>query len=266
MDQHRPDQPGGPGMEHDLGRVRSYDEAPPRRAGESGLPGMSPDPTAGMPLGHTGPALRPAGSDAGEREVRGTRAARELGQQARREGSRLAHEARGRAESALREGKDRFAEQVDVIGRALDDAANRLEVEQRGTASYAGQAAKQIHSVAEYLRDSDPRRMMRDIEGFARRRPEIFIGGMLVAGILLARFLRSSSPEDEYQDRHEGYGEGRGRINPSFERDRMGTEREGAGGLAGAGGGVPPTSWSANPYTTDPRVGRRGFEGDSGGA
>jgi hypothetical protein len=36
------------------------------------------------------------------------------------------------------------------------------------------------------------------VEGFARRQPELFFGGMFLAGLAVARFLKASQPRPDY--------------------------------------------------------------------
>jgi hypothetical protein len=75
-----------------------------------------------------------------------------------------------------------------------------------------------------------------DAETFARRHPDLFLGGTFVAGLLLARFLKSSTPE--WREREER-GE-RGPWRPPYSGDDRdtaagrGTERYGSP-YAGAG-------------------------------
>jgi len=65
------------------------------------------------------------------------------------------------------------------------------------TARYTGTAANQIEKVASYFERKDLRAMMRDAEGFARRNPAIFLGAAFGLGMLAARFLKSSAPDNE---------------------------------------------------------------------
>jgi hypothetical protein len=48
--------------------------------------------------------------------------------------------------------------------------------------------------VARYLREKDLQGLTRDTETFARRHPELFLGGAFLAGMLAARFVKSSRP------------------------------------------------------------------------
>ena len=48
-----------------------------------------------------------------------------------------------------------------------------------------------------YLRERDLEGLLEDVEQFARRRPEVFLAGTFLAGLLLARFLKSSGERAE---------------------------------------------------------------------
>jgi hypothetical protein len=64
------------------------------------------------------------------------------------------------------------------------------------TARYSGTAANQIEKVASYFERKDLKAMMRDTEAFARRNPAIFLGAAFALGMVAARFLKSSAPDD----------------------------------------------------------------------
>jgi len=79
----------------------------------------------------------------------------------------------------------------------LREAGRKLnEGEQSGDfGRYADRAAEQLERLSSYLKDHDLRGFVRDTETFARRRPDLFLGGTFLAGLALARFLKSSAPE-----------------------------------------------------------------------
>lgn len=62
------------------------------------------------------------------------------------------------------------------------------------TAKYSGSLASQVEKLSGYLENKDLREVMRDVETFARRNPAIFLGGAFALGLLAARFLKSSNP------------------------------------------------------------------------
>lgn len=61
-------------------------------------------------------------------------------------------------------------------------------------AKYTDTAARKIEDVAGYFERKNVRDMARDLEGFARRNPAVFLGAAFGLGFLVARFLKSTSP------------------------------------------------------------------------
>ena len=103
------------------------------------------------------------------------------------------------------------ATHVMHFSAAMHDAADRLREEDKSqVAGYVGSAARTLDQVAEYLDQADLQSILRDAERFAHRRPEVFIGGLAVAGLGIARFLKASKPRRQYEQ-HAAY-DGRGRI------------------------------------------------------
>lgn len=103
---------------------------------------------------------------------------------------------KARAASAADERKGTAAETLGTVAGALRGAAQDLqqgEVTALGT--YADSAAQQLDKVAGYLRENDLKGLTRDTETFARRHPEVFLGGAFLAGLLAARFFKSSRPQ-----------------------------------------------------------------------
>ena len=103
---------------------------------------------------------------------------------------------KARAATAADERKGTAVETLGTVAGALRGAAQQLqqgEVTALGT--YADSAAQQLDKVAGYHRDKDLQGLTRDTETFARRHPEVFLGGAFLAGILAARFIKSSRPQ-----------------------------------------------------------------------
>ncbi|MCG5241677.1 hypothetical protein ACIU1J_17210 [Azospirillum doebereinerae] len=101
--------------------------------------------------------------------------------------------AQGRIRSLLEQQTDRAADQLGGVASALQKAADQLQAENNGTAAqYAVQAADRVERVADMLRHSSLDDIVGEVEGFARRQPELFIGGAFALGFLAARFVKSS--------------------------------------------------------------------------
>lgn len=115
----------------------------------------------------------------------------QVGQQA----ADAARQLREKGQSLLGEQKTRAAASLEGVGKAIHDAGSRLEREDDNTlASYVHGAADQVQVLADYLKNKQVEDLYQDTCNLARRRPELFVGGMFVAGLLLARFAKSSSP------------------------------------------------------------------------
>jgi hypothetical protein len=107
----------------------------------------------------------------------------------------MAESLKARAVSAADEKKGTAAETLGTVADALRGAAHDLGEKEVGSlGTYAESAAEQLDKVARYLREKDFQGLTRDTETFARRHPEVFLGGAFLAGMLAARFLKSSRP------------------------------------------------------------------------
>jgi hypothetical protein len=73
----------------------------------------------------------------------------------------------------------------------------RVDAATRGVCELAESAARQMDRAARYVRRSELRDVVRDLEELARRRPAVLVGGSFATGVLLARFLKSSGERGE---------------------------------------------------------------------
>lgn len=136
----------------------------------------------------------------------------------------VASEGKGRARSFLDEQKDTAAERAHGFADALRDTARELENrgEASSTAHYAERAAEGIDRLADTLSAKNLDGLLRDTQRFARRSPALFVGGCVVAGVLIGRFLRSSHPSEESGDSSGPHGAGNGQRG---QRDWQSGER-----------------------------------------
>jgi hypothetical protein len=94
--------------------------------------------------------------------------------------------------------KDRATDGIGTLAQAVRHTTERLRNEQHDTiAQYVERAAEQLERLSDRLRQKDVNELLQDTQRFARRQPALFIGGSFAAGLLIARFLKSSR-EDEY--------------------------------------------------------------------
>ena len=123
-------------------------------------------------------------------------AAEELKQHARD----LAGDAKARARAAANQQKDAAAERVHGFASALRTAADDLSGrDQRLSASWVEQAADSLERVSGALQGQDFDELMGSVEDFARRQPVAFLGGAVLTGLVLARFMKSSGARRQPQ-------------------------------------------------------------------
>lgn len=146
--------------------------------------------------------------------------------------------------------KEKAAEEVHIFGSAIRAAAETLQEENHGhIAGYIEAAADELESVSTYLRERRFEELYHDANRFARRHPEIFLGGMFLAGIAITRFLKASEPEPEPMEYSGSMESG----SMYYADDYMDEGLEGddlsyVGGAPAFGSGIPP----ATPTTPTP--------------
>ena len=109
--------------------------------------------------------------------------------------------ARGLAAEAIEQGKDALsrqkeaaAEQMDQVAQAVRSTARQLGTDERNnTGRYVEIAAERLESFGRQLREKDLNGFLADAQDLARHSPAAFFGGSVLAGFLLARFMKSSS-------------------------------------------------------------------------
>jgi hypothetical protein len=96
-------------------------------------------------------------------------------------------------QSMLKAQKQRVASELRAYSSAARRAASRLEEESDLHLSrYVSGAAERLDALSRQVEQRDFGEMWDDLESMARRRPEIYFGGMFVAGLAVARFLKAS--------------------------------------------------------------------------
>ena len=80
------------------------------------------------------------------------------------------------------------------VGENLDSSRTESGLAE-AAAKYTNTAAQKLEDVAGYFENRNVREMARDLEGFARRNPAVFLGAAFGLGFLAARFLKSTNPK-----------------------------------------------------------------------
>ncbi len=112
--------------------------------------------------------------------------------------ARLLDRVRGEVSDQLNTRKDRIIDRLESVADTVRRMGEPLYGEPLGTVGeYVGGAADRLEGLAAGLRERDVADLAGEVGKFARRRPAAFVGAGLAAGLLAARFLKSSSVEAE---------------------------------------------------------------------
>jgi ElaB/YqjD/DUF883 family membrane-anchored ribosome-binding protein len=149
-------------------------------SGNQGIRDTTPTPTEGA--GHAGaspPTLKEQAADLGRKATHGAR--------------QVATQAQSQAQTRIERGKHDAAMTLTSVASSLLNSGTQLRDDQQELAGeYVERAARQIERAAHYVQSADLREVVDQVEDFARRRPAVFIGSAFAAGLLAARFLKSS--------------------------------------------------------------------------
>jgi hypothetical protein len=125
-------------------------------------------------------------------------AARQTGEQLKDSAQQTADNLKQTGQDFMTEQKAKAANELSTLSAAVRSAAEKLRDGQDDRAArYAEMAAERLEGVARYLGDQDLRSLVREVERAARRRPELFLGGMFLVGLGVSRFLKASHPEEK---------------------------------------------------------------------
>ncbi|MEX0937223.1 MAG: hypothetical protein WDZ59_05130 [Pirellulales bacterium] len=153
---------------------------------------------------------RAAASEAAEQaREKGAQAGKKAADTMREAGERVQQGAAEAADNLRRKGEDVAddqkawaADELSHASQAVRRAADHWHEENdHRIAEYAESAADRLEDLSNYLGRSDWRRLLHDAQDLGRRRPDLFLGGMFVAGLGIARFLKSTGGPST--DRHD---------------------------------------------------------------
>ncbi len=151
----------------------------------------------------------------------------------RRTAGQAADRAKQKVAQVADEQKDAAADKIGGYGSRLRDTARSAEAEDPNIAHFANEAADRLESVANYVRDADITRLKEDAVVAARRHPALFMGGMLVAGLVIGNLVKASVQslnenetddgediQDHYPDGHDFPEQSDGQTNYAAESVR----------------------------------------------
>jgi hypothetical protein len=168
------------------------------------------NPSDSLPGTGTTQTQRGAAATQGEGEHLTDRARRKAGELAgelKQKAEDSAEDMRRRAISAVDQQKDAAVGGIEGVAQALRSASDDLrERGQPVAAEYSRQVADGLESMANWVNRRNLDDVVGSVEDFARQRPVAFIGGAVVAGFALARFMKSSSVRRSRMSEHEFRG------------------------------------------------------------
>lgn len=173
--------------------------------------------------------------------------------QAREQTGQAMEQVRGSAFQMMDQQKHRAADSLGSVASALHQTGDNLQNgDQDAIGQYAHRAADTVDQFAQQLRDKNVDQLFSEAEQFARREPELFLGGAVLLGLLASRFLKASARRSQMRDQgygqygynpqyRQGYGQGDyGRMGPGG-YDRGSWNEEGIGYRSAGTGGYRTT-------------------------
>lgn len=138
-------------------------------------------------------AKQKAGEFAGQLKGGVKDGAQQATEQAKQAAFDAARMLRERGQEAFAQQKDRAADELGNVSAAIHKAGDKLDQEQdHNLACMVHGLADGVGRASDYVRRQDLGRLIDDAQRFGRQRPELLLGGMFVAGMALARFLKAS--------------------------------------------------------------------------
>lgn len=101
--------------------------------------------------------------------------------------------------------RERMVESMNGLGSMVRDVSGKLrENNNESLANYVDTLATRVDDFGRAVSDIEFDQVFDNVREFARRRPEIVIGGMFATGLLLGRLLKAATPNITETFRNEG--------------------------------------------------------------
>jgi len=157
----------------------------------------------------SGSAVAPLKELAGDFGQYVRKSARAVSTEAKTALAAAAQEVRDEAQRLLDERKDKAATSLDTAGSAVRRTAHALRaVKAETVADYADAAGDALANAARFVEEANLEDLAKEATRFARRHPGVVIGGLFVAGFIVARAIKASG-DDGYEDQDDDDGGGR---------------------------------------------------------
>lgn len=175
-----------------------------------------------------------------------------VGSEARRQARRLADQVGSEVRGQAAHQQSRAANGLRNIGDEFSNMADGTGTGSGFAADVARQAGQRVGAAAQWLDERDPRTILEDVKGFARRRPGVFLAIAVGAGVVVGRLTRAlAQPSDDADDAARGVTSGTTGMRTATAYGTTDT-RAGSLGTAGTTGttaGVPGVTGSETVVT-----------------
>lgn len=215
-----------------------------------------------------------------------TQAVKEVSRRVKEGASEALNQVKDQAGSAVESQKRIAAERIGAVGDAIRQTAQCFAGSEDDQPAFVGrlaeQAADKVDEISDYVREHDLKELVGGFENWARRNPVLFLGGSFIAGLLVARFLKSTRQPGDQENKGSSFSlkdKSDSGSQPNFRqpayrpRDvaqhRFGRQEfsgvgSGSGSQYGTGSGSSGTPPSTSPGMSEPGI--IGGAGVSGGS
>lgn len=138
--------------------------------------------------------------------VGGTTPATEPGGSMTEQTSQMASGIRDQAAQSAESGKDRAADRLDDMAKAVHRSADALHGREDWLAALVDRGADGLSTFAESLRGNDLRGTLARVEQMARNQPALLVGASMAAGFALVRLGRAGMEQSNIGGQKRRYG------------------------------------------------------------
>lgn len=125
----------------------------------------------------------------------------EVRERVRGEAANFAATARQKAAGAVEQRQHQVTGAIGDFANAIRRASDDLTEHNQGMAAQiVTRAADSLEGVSRTIDGKTPGEMLNAVRDFGRRHPVAFIGGAVLVGLAVGRFVRSSMPDEDYDE------------------------------------------------------------------
>ncbi len=126
----------------------------------------------------------------------------EVASEVRSQAETLGKKAHVMAKSTAAKQKNQIVEHLHAVTKAIRQTGQQLKKEEEGLlGDYSEKTAQYVEKFSHYINERNVDQILRDTENLAKRQPIVFLGGALVFGMLVGRFLKSSQDGSPWPSR-----------------------------------------------------------------